>query len=132
MDTEDKKNQKKEKQDPASELIERLEAETGQRLGDEGGMVVAGLLGAMSRALGQSPPSYQERDDVVAGLLIQHQMSPEGQARRAEREMLADMLRGGMSPDDLAALLGGQNDHPQVDTDLPLGAVLPGEENGEE
>ena len=92
----------------ASDLIERLETETGQRIDDNDGdnTAMAGLLGAMSRLLGQSPPSYRERDDVAAGILIKHQMSPEGQREQQDRKMLAEMLTAGMSPDDVKALLG--------------------------
>ena len=63
----------------ASDLIERMEAETGQRIDDNDGdnLAMAGLLGAMSRIMGQSPPTYRERDDVAAGVLIKHQMSPD-------------------------------------------------------
>lgn len=62
----------------ASDLIERLEAETGQRVDDNNGdnLAMAGLFGAMARVLGQSPPVYREHDDVAAGLLIQHRTTP--------------------------------------------------------
>ncbi len=92
----------------ASDLIERMEAETGQRIDSNNGdnLAMAGLFGAMSRLLGQSPASYRERDDVAAGVLIKHQISPEGQREKEGDEMLAVMLTNGMSPDDLKALLG--------------------------
>ena len=63
----------------ANDLIERLERETGHRIDDNGGdnAAMAGLFGAMSRIMGQLPPTYRECDDVVAGLLIKHQMSPD-------------------------------------------------------
>jgi len=92
----------------ATNLIERMERETGQRVDSNDGdnMAMAGLLGAMSRMMGNSPPSYTERDDVAAGVLIRHQMSPE-YAREKERDnMLADLLAGGVSPDSLAGLFG--------------------------
>lgn len=85
----------------ASDLIERLEEETGQRIDDDGSLAMAGLFGAMSRLLGHSPPSYRPRDDVVAGLLIQHRMSPEYQAEQASKRMLAEALLSGISPDTL-------------------------------
>ncbi len=90
----------------ASDLIERLEKETGQRIDNNGrdNNTMVGLFGAMSRLSGQSPPSYRERDDVVAGLMIRHQMSPEGHRQRQSDEMVAKMLIGGMSPDDVKAL----------------------------
>ena len=92
----------------ASDLIERMEAETGQRIDDNDGdnLAMAGLLGAMSRIMGQSPPTYRERDDVAAGVLIKHQMSPEYQREQESKEMMVAMLAGGMSPDDLKGLLG--------------------------
>ena len=92
----------------ANDLIERLEEETGQRIDDNGGdnNAMAGLLGAMSRIMGQSPSTYRERNDVVAGLFIKHQMSEEGQKEREVKEMMATMLKGGMSPDDVKSLMG--------------------------
>ena len=92
----------------ANDLIERMEQETGQRIDDNGGdnNAMAGLLGAMARHMGKLPSTYTERDDVVTGLLIKHQMSPEGEREQAGKEMLANMLTAGMSPDDLKALLG--------------------------
>ena len=91
-----------------SDLIERMEKETGRRIDDNDGdnLAMAGLFGAMSRLMGQSPPTYQERDDVAAGALIKHQMSPEGQREKVSREMLAGMLKNGMSLDDIKTLMG--------------------------
>jgi hypothetical protein len=60
----------------------------------------------MSRALGKSPASYRERDDVAAGVLIRHQMSPEYKQEQESRQMMATLLAGGMSPDDASALMG--------------------------
>ena len=92
----------------ASDLIERMEALTGQRIDDNDGdnMAIAGLFGAISRLMDQSPDSYTERDDVAAGVLIKHQMSPEYQREQESKEMMAKMLASGMSPDDLKGLLG--------------------------
>lgn len=91
----------------ANDLIERMEKETGQRIGDNDGdnNAVTGLLGAMSRLMGQSPPAYQERDDVVAGLLIKHHLSDLGKKQRERDKMIAEMIMGGMSPDDVKALM---------------------------
>lgn len=91
----------------ASDLIEQMERETGQRVDDNNGdnFAVAGLFGALARALGQSPRSYAERDDVAAGIVIRHQMSPRGQAEREHSAMLARLLGAGMSPDDIRELL---------------------------
>lgn len=84
----------------ASDLIERLESETGQRIDSNGGdnPAMVGLFGALSRLMGQSPSSYTERDDVAAGILIKHQISPQGQREDAGNKILATMLVGGMSP----------------------------------
>lgn len=92
----------------ASDLIERLEKETGQRIDDNDGdnLAMAGLLGAMSRLMGQSPPSYTERDDVVAGLLIKHQMSPKYKREQEGKRLLTDLLLSGMSPDDIKDIMG--------------------------
>ncbi len=92
----------------ANDLIERMEAETGQRIDDNDGdnNAMAGLLGAMLRTMGQSPASYREHDDVAAGLILKHQMSPEGQREQESKKRMAAMLAGGMSPDDLKGLLG--------------------------
>ena len=90
----------------ASKLIERLERETGQRIDDNNGdnRAMDGLLGAMARILGESPPSYRTRDDVAAGFLIRHQASPEYQAKKEADALLAEMLLSGMSPDDIKKL----------------------------
>ena len=92
----------------ASKLIERMERETGQRIdaSDGNNLAIAGMLGAMSRMLGQSPASYTPRDDVAAGALIQHQLSPAGQRESESKKMLTAMLVSGMSPDTLKDLLG--------------------------
>ena len=92
----------------ASDLIERMERETGQRIDDNGGdnLAMAGLFGAIARAMGKTPPSYRECDDVAAGVVIRHQMSPEYEQEQKSNEMMANMLAGGMSPDDLKAFLG--------------------------
>lgn len=55
----------------ANDLITRLEKETGHRIDEEKSPAMAGLLGAMSRKMGLSPDTYQERDDVAAGIAIQ-------------------------------------------------------------
>lgn len=81
----------------ASDLIERMERETGHRIDDNGGdnAAMAGLMGAISRLMGHSPASYRECDDVVAGMLIREQASPEYQRRKeAERAMLTLFIAG--------------------------------------
>lgn len=90
----------------ASDLIEQMERETGQRVDSNGGdnMAMAGLFGLVARAMGKS--RHDPRDDVAAGVVIRHQISPEGQAELAAEQLMAEMLAGGVSPDDLAALFG--------------------------
>ena len=92
----------------ANELIERMERETGQRIDDNDGdnLAMAGLFGAMARLLGQMPPSYRARDDVAAGVLIRHQMTPEYQQEQESKELMVEMLRAGMSPDTLKDIAG--------------------------
>ena len=87
----------------ASKLIERMERETGQRVDDNDfdNDAMSGLLGALSRALGHSPSTYKERDDVAAGLLIKHRMSPEYEREQAKNELIATLLANGMDPKDL-------------------------------
>ena len=87
----------------ASDLIERLEQECGCRYDDNGGdnPAMAGLFGAMSRIMG-GQHSFGPRDDVVVGMLIRHQMTPEYAAQQQSRAMLANLLIQGFSPDDLA------------------------------
>lgn len=81
----------------ASDLIERMEKETGQRIdaNDGDNMAMAGIVGALSRLMGKSPASYRERDDVAAGVLILEQAKPEYQQRKAAEEaMLALFIAG--------------------------------------
>ena len=93
----------------ANELIERMEKETGQELdvSDPHNVVVAGLLGALSRAMGQSPQSYGEQGDVVAGVMLRHQMTSAYQREQKSKEALVEvLLLSGLPPDDIAALSG--------------------------
>jgi len=87
----------------ANDLIERMEAETGQRIDSSDGdnPAMAGLMGAMSRLMGKSPTSYRPEDDVAAGLLIRHEMSEAGERKRQGNDTLRAMLLMGFSPDDL-------------------------------
>ncbi len=87
----------------ASDLIKRLEKETGQRISSNNGdnLAIAGLMGAMSRLLEQSPDNYTEREDLAAGVIIKHRMSPE--------ELLVSKLESRISPDDLKNLLEQQD-----------------------
>lgn len=68
---------------------------------------MTGLFGAVAQALqdtryGGDPVG----NDIVAGTLIRHQMSPEYQREQEAKKMLAGLLVGGLSPDDLKSFLG--------------------------
>lgn len=91
----------------ANDLIERLEKETGQRIDDNDGdnLAMAGLLGAMSRLLRRSPSSYRERDDVAAGVVLRHRMSPEFRQEQKAKRMMANLLASGLSPDEVKDLV---------------------------
>ena len=89
----------------ASDLIERMEKETGQRVDHNDGdnFAVAGLLGALSRVMDQS--KFDERDGVAVGVTLKHQISPVGQREKESNALIASMLRSGLSPDDVKLLL---------------------------
>ena len=95
----------------ASDLIQRLEDETGHRV-DENGFdnpTMAGLFGALMRQMGKTPSSYTERDDVAVGLLVRHQMTSEYQREQQSKRMMAELLMAGISPDDVVAIVGGSS-----------------------
>lgn len=85
----------------ASDLIERLERETGQRIDNNDGnnFAMAGLIGALFRSMNKT--SYEARDDVAVGIMIRHKHSPEYRMKREVDDMLADLMIAGMSPDDI-------------------------------
>ncbi len=83
-------------------LIERAERETGKRWDDPSGDTLAILFGAVAREMGKS--HHQERDDFAAGLLIQHQITPEYARQQQSDAMIADLLLSGFSPDALGAI----------------------------
>ena len=87
----------------ASDLIERMERETGQRIdaNDGDNLAMAGLFGAIARLMGKTPPAYTERDDVGVGVLIQHQATEAAQRERERDELLVAMLQAGFSPDEV-------------------------------
>lgn len=90
----------------ASELIERMERETGQRIDENDGdnLALAGLFGAIARITGKS--SHDARDDVPAGVVAKHQISPAGQREKKSDGILAMMLLSGLSPDEIRHLTG--------------------------
>jgi hypothetical protein len=88
----------------AAELIDRMERETGSRVDANNGdnPAIAGLFGALARALGQS--QHREQDDVAAGVLIRHQMTPAFAEEQRWESMMTSALAAGVSPDDFHAL----------------------------
>ena len=88
----------------ASELICRLEEETGQRVDAPNSMAYLGLLGAVAREMGVS--KFDAKDDVAVGVVLGYQMSPEHQAEEDALNSFVNLLKAGMSPDDARALLG--------------------------
>lgn len=92
--------------DPASELIERMERETGQRVDDNGfdNMAIVGLFGALARGLGQS--HHQPRDDVAAGVLARYRTTEAYRREQEGKRALVSLLVAGVSPDDCKDLLG--------------------------
>lgn len=103
----------KEELGEAARFIELAEQEAGCRWDDPNNPAgMASLVGALARAMrdngmgGPSPAFQQRRDDVAVGMLLMHEMSPEGQRQRETDHMLAEMLRAGIGPDTLASLFG--------------------------
>jgi len=102
-----KKNaQDKQAENTASDLISRMERETGQRIdvSDGNNLAMAGLFGAIAREIGES--GHSERDDIAAGVILRHQISPQGQREEASNEILANLLASGMSPDEIKKFFG--------------------------
>ena len=90
----------------ASDLIERMERETDQQIDsdDPNNMVMTGLFDVVTSMMEKS--SHDELDDVVAGLLvILHQMTLEYRNEQASRKIIASLLAGGLSPDDIRFMM---------------------------
>lgn len=83
-----------------------MEKETGQRVdaNDGDNMAMAGLIGAIAREMGITPKGYTEKDDVAAGVLLKHRSSREYQQELQGREMIANLLLSGVSPDALKGI----------------------------
>ncbi len=88
----------------AAEFIERMERETGCRVDDNNfdNIAMAGLIGNLARQLGHS--NHRSHDDVAAGVVLRHKMSPEGKAQERAGQALAHLLCSDVSPDDLYTL----------------------------
>ena len=82
------------------DLIERLEKETKCRVDDNNGEnhAMNGLFGAVARLMGKAPRNCQPCDDVAVGVLIRHQMSPQYQIERQQKETIATLLLAGLPP----------------------------------
>ena len=91
----------------ATDLIERAERETGQRIDDNDydNNAMALLFGALLREMGKSPSSYKEQDDMVAGLVFKHQQTQEYQKEQESKKLMADLLSTGISPDTLKDIM---------------------------
>lgn len=92
----------------SEDVISRFERETGEywTTPEDSPMIIAGLLGMMSREMRKYPPAYQSQDDVISGLMILHMNTPEYRNEQESRLMIAKMLNSGVSPDDLKELWG--------------------------
>lgn len=90
----------------ATDLIERMERETGCRIDENEGdnLAMDGLFGALARIMGKSPKSYREYDDVAVGLLIKYRMSKQYENDQRGKEIIASMLSKGLSPDHILNL----------------------------
>jgi len=63
----------------AAELIERAEREGGSRV-TESGDARRIVFGALARSMGKA--THRPEDDLAAGILLEHEASPEGEAER--------------------------------------------------
>lgn len=87
-------------------VIEAHEAYWDERYEDSDS-VMTGLFGAVAQALqGTQYRGDLVSNDIAAGTLVRHQMSPEYQREQEARQMMADLLLAGLSPDDLKSLSG--------------------------
>jgi hypothetical protein len=92
----------------ASDFIEEIERRTKERIESNNGdnFAIIGVLGAISREMGASPPSYSKEQDIAAGLLIQRKSSPEGLREQRAKEIMADLLVAGVDPKTASILSG--------------------------
>ncbi len=91
----------------ALELIEGCERKTGQRIDNPNSDAMTMLFGTMARIMNDTPESdLTSKDDFAVGVLVQHQISEEGQRQKQSKQMLEKMLSGGLSPDDIKAIAG--------------------------
>ena len=90
----------------AGHLVEAHEAYQNERH-ETSNDVMTGLFGAVAQALsGTHYWGDPIGNDLAAGGLVRYQMSPEGKAQKEADALMARMLGAGMSPEDLAALMG--------------------------
>jgi hypothetical protein len=87
-------------------IIEAHEAYQDERYEDSDS-VMTGLFGAMAQALqGTRYGGDPVGNDIAAGTLVRHRMSPEYQRELEAKQMMAGLLLAGLSPDDLKEILG--------------------------
>lgn len=93
----------------ANDLIEAAEQAAGQRFDDPAGMGFAAVVGMLLAEMGRAPiVKHHPETSVAAGLITLYQMSSQGQQAQAGRDMLTQMLAGGMSPETIRSLVGGK------------------------
>lgn len=84
----------------AEDLIARAERESGKRYDDPDNPAgLAIIFGALTREMGLS--KHDAKDDCAAGVIVQHQMTPEYEAEKRRDESLLMMLGMGFSPDQI-------------------------------
>jgi hypothetical protein len=94
----------KENQSAATNLIEEIERQTGNRIDandyNNNGMTM--LLGAMAGILEGTRTSY--RDDYARGVVAQYHLSAEYKQKQIADQMLGDLLMNGFAPDDICSI----------------------------
>lgn len=98
----------------ASDLIERMERETGQRIYDNDGdnNAVAGCIGAIARMMGNTAHTDYADDpkiDVPVGMYIKATSTPEYKARERSKELMLEMFMAGLTPNAPGERPGANN-----------------------
>lgn len=89
-----------------SDIISQIEEMTGQRYETNNfdNDTMTTLFGLVAREMGLS--KHKPEDNFVAGTLVKHQLTLDGQRERETDELVTRMLLAGLSPDDVKSLLG--------------------------